>query len=400
MLRTDKRDKRQILTANGQLAYTRNVLRPTNKQSLEKLQEIDGAKSVVPMDCCLGIDNMPFKMTVGAMLLVAQYAQSQPSYQRAEELLEKMWGVKVNDDTIRNVTDYVGKIVFDEDCKRAQESYDLLLNAKLNFTNRKTGVLYIETDGAALNTRARNADGSTWRENKLGVVFSSDNIHFWTSKKGERRHIIGKREYTSYVGSVDEFKKHLFACALRGGYGAYRETVIISDGAAWIRNLVDELFHGSQQILDYYHLCENVNEFAKHIFHMDESKFRPWAKDICDELKKGNSEKVLNELKQYSGKKNDGCPINLYGYITNNINNISYPEYEAKGYFIGSGAIESGNKVILQKRLKQAGMRWNVPTAQYVLTLISKAESGLWHSDVEQVVLNHFKQKQHYRSKR
>jgi hypothetical protein len=64
------------------------------------------------------------------------------------------------------------------------------------------------------------------------------------------------------------------------------------------------------------------------------------------------------------------------------------PLYEQKGYFIGSGAIESGNKIVLQQRLKQAGMRWNVETAQNILKLKAKTESGLWHTDVELFVLS------------
>jgi len=62
--------------------------------------------------------------------------------------------------------------------------------------------------------------------------------------------------------------------------------------------------------------------------------------------------------------------------------------YEHKGYFIGSGAMESGNKVVMQQRLKQAGMRWNVETAQNLLTLKSKAESGFWNRDVENYILD------------
>ena len=65
------------------------------------------------------------------------------------------------------------------------------------------------------------------------------------------------------------------------------------------------------------------------------------------------------------------------------MNNIDYVTYESKGYFIGSGAIESGNKTILQDRLKRAGMRWSIATAQAMLTLKTKAESGLWFVDVE-----------------
>jgi hypothetical protein len=73
----------------------------------------------------------------------------------------------------------------------------------------------------------------------------------------------------------------------------------------------------------------------------------------------------------------------------NNIKNIDYATYEKRGWYIGSGAIESGNKLILQRRLKQSGMRWNTKTVQFLLTLVSKEESGLWNSEVLNSVLNY-----------
>ena len=68
--------------------------------------------------------------------------------------------------------------------------------------------------------------------------------------------------------------------------------------------------------------------------------------------------------------------------MTNNIDKINYPDYKARGFFVGSGAIESANKVIVQRRLKQAGMRWGVSGAQSLLTLRAKVESGLWDRQV------------------
>ena len=38
------------------------------------------------------------------------------------------------------------------------------------------------------------------------------------------------------------------------------------------------------------------------------------------------------------------------------LNKIDYKEYKEKGYFVGSGAIGSGNKIVVQRRCKQAGM--------------------------------------------
>ena len=152
--------------------------------------------------------------------------------------------------------------------------------------------------------------------------------------------------------------------------------------------MVDEIFPDARQILDFFHLCENVNAFAKYIFPMNESRAKPWAKEICDNLKKSQYSSVLSELTPYKDKKPNGCHIDLYGYISNNIKNIDYVTYQEKGYFIGSGAIESGNKLILQDRLKRAGMRWNTTTAQAMLSLKTKAESDVWFRDVEQPFLN------------
>jgi hypothetical protein len=334
------------------------------------------------MDSYLGISGLPFKITPAAMLKIAYWAQNQSSYRRAEAAISEALGMVVDNDTIRNVTNFVGGTVFRNDCAKAEEAYMALESGKLKYPQATDGVVYIQTDGAALNTRSKDETGSTWRENKLGEVFTSKDIRYWTDRKGERQHSILRKEYVSYVGSVAEFKKHLLACSVRNGYGQFKETVILSDGATWIRNMAEEMFPDAQQILDYYHLCENVYTYAKSLFGMEDSKYVPWAKSVCASLKSSKHDLVLRELEQLDEKPN-GCAVNLCGYITNNIKNIDYAAYQKKGYFIGSGAIESGNKLILQDRLKRAGMRWNTTTAQAMLTLKTKAESNIWYRDVE-----------------
>ncbi|MCL2087844.1 MAG: hypothetical protein FWH05_09680 [Oscillospiraceae bacterium] len=350
--------------------------------------ETEGIKSVAPLDTLFKADKLPFKMTLATMLKAAYWAQNQCSYQNAEEIMNSIHGIFINDDTIRSIANYVGEIVFREDCRKADKAYELLLSGKLPYPQDINGTLYIETDGAALNTRHKDETGSTWRENKLGVIFSSDNIHSWIDKHNEKQHRIQKREYVSYIGTCSEFKKHLLSCALKNGYGSYKKTILISDGAIWIRNLREEIFPDALQILDYYHLCENVHTFAKYLFNMDETKYKPWADDICKALKKSQFQEVLKELLPYKNKKPGACPVNIYGYIENNLSSIDYAKYLKKGYFIGSGAVESGNKIILQRRLKQSGMRWNTKSAQSLLTLVSKEESGLWGLEVLGAVLD------------
>lgn len=341
------------------------------------------------MDSYLGISGLPFKITPAAMLKIAYWAQNQSSYQRAEDAIAEAMHIKINDDTVRQVANFVGNFVFQNDCKRAEDAFGLLCNSMPPAKKSSRHVLYILADGAALNTRSKDEDGSTWRENKLGEVFSTDNVYYWKDHKGNRQHMINKKEYVSYIGPASEFKKHLLACALRNGYGRYQDTVVLSDGATWIRNMVEECFPDAQQILDFFHLSENVHTYAKYLFKMDAAQYKPWAKSICERLRASQYNSVLQELDSHKDKKPNGCPVNLHGYILNNINNIDYAEYERKGYFIGSGAIESGNKVVLQDRLKRAGMRWNTQTAQAMLTLKSKAESGLWYRDIEEPFLKH-----------
>jgi hypothetical protein len=377
-----------IVTTLGKLSYSRYILVPKNAENKILLQQFSGAKSVVPMDSYLGLAGLPFKITPAAMLKIAYWAQNQSSYRRAEDAISEALHIRIDNDTIREVTNYVGGMIFQNDCAKAEEAFQELTSGKLKFAQNTRGVVYIQTDGAALNTRLKDEAGSTWRENKLGEVFTTEDIRYWTNRKGERQHQILKKEYISYVGTVEVFKKHLLACALRNGYGQFEETVVLGDGATWIRNMVEELFPDAQQILDYFHLCENVYTYAKALFNTDSLKYMPWAKRICDLLKKSQYKLVLQELEPVKDKSLNSCSVNLFGYLTNNIKNIDYAAYEKKGYFIGSGAIESGNKLILQDRLKRAGMRWNVETAQAMLTLKTKAESNVWFRDVEQPFLS------------
>lgn len=374
--------QRSLLTTDGKISYSRYVLRPVDSESKKRLFDLDGASTVIPLDCALHVNELPFKMSVSMMLEVAFYAISMDSYQAAEEIIGKIYDTPVNDDTIRLIVNHIGKIVFDEDCRIANECMDKFENGKLLYPADRNGILYLETDGAALNTRFKDDNGSTWRENKLGLAFTSDDIYTWKNKKGKPCHQINRREYISYIGGVEEFKKHFFALALRNGYGNYKETVLLGDGAAWIRNLKEELFPDAQQILDFFHLCENTYGFAKFIYKGNEEAGKIWAKDICDKLEDGKYKEVLKELTPYKDTSVPAGCVNLYNYINNNKENIDYPAYKERGYFIGSGAIESGNKIVLQSRLKQAGMRWNPLTAQYMLSLKSKEKSGLWYSTV------------------
>jgi hypothetical protein len=189
------------------------------------------------------------------------------------------------------------------------------------------------------------------------------------------------------LGSVEPFKGYLLECAVRNGYGRYEQTVIASDGAGWIRNMGEELFPDALQILDFYHLAENIHSFGKYLFQGEAKQYTPWAEELIELLRNSRGEEVLRRLEGYKGKTLPAGVANPYTYIEQNKKKIDYAEYKRRGYYIGSGPMESGNKSVVQKRCKQAGMRWNEGNAQEMITLKAKEESGSWGASVRDFIM-------------
>jgi hypothetical protein len=56
---------------------------------------------------------------------------------------------------------------------------------------------------------------------------------------------------------------------------------------------------------------------------------------------------------------------------------MAYPTFQAWGLPIGSGAVESAAKHLVQLRMKRPGARWSEPGAQGVLNVRCHLRSGL-----------------------
>ena len=64
---------------------------------------------------------------------------------------------------------------------------------------------------------------------------------------------------------------------------------------------------------------------------------------------------------------------------------MSYKTFLDKGFLIGSGAIESAQRTVVQHRLKRSGQRWTLKGAQQVLNIRTKNLSNKWN-DVTNLV--------------
>lgn len=111
----------------------------------------------------------------------------------------------------------------------------------------------------------------------------------------------------------------------------------------------------------------------------NEIKMKGWAKDALDRIDKGLVDEVLEGLPDLDNVKLPAQVTNLKVYIENNRGRIDYRRYKLRGYYIGSGAIESGDKLVIQQRMKQSGMRWGISEGQYIVVLRAKYASSQWY---------------------
>lgn len=326
-------------------------------------------------------------MTVDLMLSVSRIAIAMRSYERSEKIIERIHHVTMSDDTIRNVTNDVGRIVYEYDCHQAEEAKRLFENNDIKRTYNKEGILYLSTDGAFVNTR-QVVDNSGWHESKLGMSFTNNDIECYKSASNENAMRILQKRYIALIGEVSEYQWHMLALALSSGYGKYKKTVLLGDGASWIRNMRKRLFSDTVQILDLYHLKENVGRYGTAMIKgkNHQARSNEWIQKTCDELEAGNWKKTLEDIeKRFGEKKPPKGIVNLPKYLYDNRDSINYSQYRDEGFITSTASMESSNKTVTQDRLKGPGMRWDIQNGQGVLALKAKEEGNEW-SIVEKLV--------------
>ena len=332
------------------------------------------------IDHIVGLDRS-HRQTKGLTETITYASQLVPSFERASEVLKKFLHVDISATQMQIVSEEIGKEVFEKQMMAANKAYDKPEETIPSILEKgmKEGILYIMMDSSAVNTRIQDENNSSWKEMKLGLIFSDRDLI--TRSNGDK--IITKKEYVTYFGAVGEFKKLVFDAAARAGYGVLKKVVVIGDGAQWIWNMCEELFPDAVRILDYFHLSENVHGYAKSLYPEDEVGRRIWVNTVLDLIKEEKVDEALNYISVKLIKNLPAGVGNVYNYIENNKDKIKYKTYKAEGYYIGSGPIESGNKTVIQQRMKQAGMRWGVNGGQYIAALRAKYESDLWNNVVE-----------------
>jgi hypothetical protein len=221
-------------------------------------------------------------------------------------------------------------------------------------------------DGEPLPALPPIADGQ-FREVKTGVLLLPEER---VEISPGRRSVV-RRFLVSCLGDADAIFHRLYAQVRELGWlGPDTVVVIVGDGAEWIWNRA-AWFVRRCEILDFWHAVEHAWAFARLRYGNGSAQADQWVHGIAEDLRAGKVRDVIARLKRLRPKTMElrQSLAGLIRYYSENASRMQYDEYLRLGYGIGSGAVESAHKQVIQARLRQAGMRWSEAGARRLLAL-------------------------------
>jgi len=133
------------------------------------------------------------------------------------------------------------------------------------------------------------------------------------------------------------------------------------------------------EILDLFHVYEHLWAAGRAVFDAPDA-LTAWAEPLKDALYEEGAPAVLAALDALVPPGPAAADVlrRERAYFADNATRMDYPRYVAQQLPIGSGAVESLCKTLIEARAKGAGMRWTQAGAQAVATLRAVRASGDW----------------------
>ena len=132
-------------------------------------------------------------------------------------------------------------------------------------------------------------------------------------------------------------------------------------------------------LVDFWHSCQHLKACADDAFGRDGEAGTAWFEKYRDILRDdadgiGRTIEAIRHLVR-SGRGGDDLKRELR-FFRKNRKRMDYKAASDAGYSIGSGAVESSNKNLVQQRMKRCGQRWGSEGGQAVLSFRSLVKSG------------------------
>ncbi len=239
--------------------------------------------------------------------------------------------------------------------------------------------------------KAKRGEGD-WRDVRALLIYREQDL---AEVSKDRRKILHRR-VLAHVGTKEEWMQLLHLAFHEEGVYVAHEVVVVADGGAGIWESIDELLPTTTsrqvvQILDWCHAVSHLWKVAKKWKKGKRKKEvqarARWVDGLVKYLAEGKVSNVLQRLyrlqKGIESKKGEKGELyeqlcKCIEYFEKHRGRMRYGLYRKKGMTIGSGAIESVHKWVIQARCKLAGMAWSESGLNAMLRLRCAWASGHW----------------------
>jgi hypothetical protein len=294
-------------------------------------------------------------------------------FREASGLLAEYTGIELGAETVRRHSRRVGAALADaEDAALAAVEQT---REPVGPIDPAPGELVVELDGVMV----RYQDG--WHEVKVGAVGGAVDrtttaLSYTAAREGPAR--FGPRLVAEAArrGALEIVG---WDGPLRGrGLARLRRVVVLGDGARWIWELAAEQFGDRVEIVDYYHASQHLWDVARALHPDDPTAQAAWARPLARRLRDEGIAPALDALAAVTAPAGSPAADLLRrerAFFRANADRMAYPSFKAQGLPIGSGAVESAARHVIQLRMKRPGMRWSDAGGRAIASLRSAIRS-------------------------
>lgn len=335
---------------------TRTVLSTLGAFELSRAYIVDkeGRRSF-PLDDALGLVG---GCTPAASGMIAWAGAQSASYELAGEALSRLAGIQVPG---RRVQRMVNRVAADETAwaqARPQEDHTADI---LNIQTDMTGIPMRKED--LVGVAGKNGDPKK-RQVKGGIVFRQE-----INAEGEIQRVPCSTTRVVSFEDVTSFSRTLFAEAVTRGYHAADTVVFTADGAEWIWLMVEDRFKKAVQIVDFFHAAEHLGVLC-HLAEADKDKAEAMFALRRRLMRDYGAGCIVRHFERLPADHPRKAEIDAaLNYFTTNLKRMDYGTFRARGYFIGSGAMEGTCKSLVKQRTDLAGQRWHPSGSLNVLRI-------------------------------
>ena len=329
---------------------------------------------------------------------VAQTGTVSSSFAIARSLLQN-WGVSISVKRIERLTYHFNKQGLS---LRSSQLFQLKQGTLPVIPVLKNQRVVISVDGG--RTRIRGAKKGKRRQNTNRHGYKGE----WVEPKLLTIYVVdhqGKRINTTEIpvindgtyGKLQPFLELLEMHLVRNGINLASQVLLIADGAEWVWKHIPPLLQrlgcppeSNSELLDFYHATEHLQTFADAVFTQLKEQ-QAWFKTARSALKRGQTKHLIEQMQTLS--QNISGPsrsiINSQiQYLTkfHQQGRLKYSQVAASKMPIGSGAIESLIRQVVNLRLKGNGKFWLRDNAEAILHARCQSAAGSWSSFCDSIL--------------